>query len=365
MRTKRIDLDILNPFKEAAKDLLNIYNEQQRFKELRRASRKFYQEQKARTLEEFNQFEFLFSDSYRHLREGCRESIPNLGDLDVSTILKTCIKSGLAFEETYQEIERSFDQRIREAGTINRKDPSGSLKNIKRFEKKILPLLDNFKDRVKSELNNAMDLSTVSSKLSSIANDTLLWPGRAIIEEEIPDAYRLGDNFGTIQLNAATKRKKKEAYSDFIKPKPERQLDWKKIADIIERTIGDFEGISDEVNKRIRKAIADGVINETSYLDIVESVLDVVESVGVNRAKAMVHYEIQAAVNKGIEQRYKDAGVEKLEWLACEDEHTCDYCSSMDGQQFPTDNHPDCPADPFCRCTWVPVIKIPGDDEEE
>jgi SPP1 gp7 family putative phage head morphogenesis protein len=73
----------------------------------------------------------------------------------------------------------------------------------------------------------------------------------------------------------------------------------------------------------------------------------------------MVHYEIQHAVNIGIETRYKEDGVEKVEWLACADEHVCEYCEEMDGQQFPIDDHPDCPADPFCRCTWTPVIEIP------
>jgi hypothetical protein len=108
-------------------------------------------------------------------------------------------------------ISKAFDTRIREAGTIDRKDPTGSLKNINRFGKKILPLLDEFRAEIQVELKRSMDLSKISPRLDKIAEDTLLTPGAGIIEEEIPDAYKLGDTFGRIQLDAARKRKKKNS----------------------------------------------------------------------------------------------------------------------------------------------------------
>ncbi len=345
-------------FFQAALHLQKVFLEQQRYRELRRESRLFYKEQKSKILEDLNKLEFIFSDSYRRLREESRESIPDLWDLDTLTVVRTGIESEHPFEYAYQEVSRIFDQRIREAGSINRKDPTGSLKNINRFKKKLNPLLDNYLAAVIKKFKISPDLSL--SQLDDIADKILIKPALPIIEEEIPDAFKLGDTFAKIQLDIALKRQKKEHYSEA--PKNVRQLEWKKIAELIENTTKDIKNLSDDLSNRIRKIIGEGVVNEKTLWEIEEDLLDTIGSIGINRIDLIVHWEIQHGVNLGIEKRYKDADVEEMEWLANSDDIVCDDCAALDGQKFPIDNHPDNPFHGRCRCTWLPVIKIPKGD---
>jgi hypothetical protein len=68
------------------------------------------------------------------------------------------------------------------------------------------------------------------------------------------------------------------------------------------------------------------------------------------------------AVNNGVKDRYKQAGVENIEWLTALDDKTCDVCRGLDGQKFPIDNHPIAPRHPRCRCSYIPSIALPKGD---
>lgn len=56
-------------------------------------------------------------------------------------------------------------------------------------------------------------------------------------------------------------------------------------------------------------------------------------------------------------QSMAETGVERWEWLATLEAHTCDICASYDGKEYDIDDRqaPICPAHPNCRCTKIPV----------
>lgn len=55
---------------------------------------------------------------------------------------------------------------------------------------------------------------------------------------------------------------------------------------------------------------------------------------------------------------YKESGVEKVEWLATLESHTCDVCGALDGKVFEIGKLEAPPRHPYCRCTIVPVTSF-------
>lgn len=60
------------------------------------------------------------------------------------------------------------------------------------------------------------------------------------------------------------------------------------------------------------------------------------------------------------QQRYKDAGIEKMQVWASEDERRCDVCARLHEKTYNVGDISPLPAHPNCRCTLIPVI--PGVD---
>ena len=346
---------IAKEFIQAALNLQEVYRADRVSRRKAKELLSVFQKQRVKTLAEFSKYQYLFSDSYQRLRGNRKTQTLTL----FWEVIENAIDNKQSYQETYRQIEGIFH--AYEVGIANRKDPTNSLKNIKRFESQIIPLFEDFKKRVLSELDKApgitekamkapvnVDLSQFSPNLDKIAQETLIDPGEVMIEAEIPKAYQAGSTFGSIQLGGTLEQ---------------RQAHWDKISTVIEATKGDFKGVSDATNKEIRRTIADGILNEKTYGEISRDIVRNVDNVGINRAIAMVHYETQQAVNQGIKSEYEDAGLgeEEMEWLACDDDHTCDDCRANDGKtiaeigEWP-------PLDPFCRCTVIPRIKIPAID---
>lgn len=67
----------------------------------------------------------------------------------------------------------------------------------------------------------------------------------------------------------------------------------------------------------------------------------------------IAHYADKSVVDGTIDG-YKEAGVEKVEWIAVDDEKTCPECRKLDGKIFPIDKVPDRPHY-HCRCELRPI----------
>lgn len=61
--------------------------------------------------------------------------------------------------------------------------------------------------------------------------------------------------------------------------------------------------------------------------------------------------------NLGAIQNYKQGGVEKVRWVATNDERLCPICTELHGQVMNIENSTNPPAHVMCRCTVVPVIE--------
>ncbi|HEY1882209.1 MAG TPA: phage minor head protein [Candidatus Cybelea sp.] len=87
-------------------------------------------------------------------------------------------------------------------------------------------------------------------------------------------------------------------------------------------------------------------------------------------AEMVARTETARAMNAGVMQTYRAAGVARIMWIAAEDERTCPKCSDLDGEIVPLgaqfDDGIEAPPDHLlCRCTVVSAGTAQPDENEE
>ena len=255
------------------------------------------------------------------------------------------------------------------------KDPTRSLSRLARIESKLVGLFRNYRKRVLAELKPAeqpftqmeqltqkwpesFSIDHFYQRLEDLTTQELIGPANAILEKEIPDAFTHGTKFAGLNLKAKMGIK-------LGAPLEERQRAWQKVGALVEKSKGEFKGVSDAVNQQIRRAVADGMVNEDSLSTVTKRIQEVAESVGENRARMIARTETMKAINTGAMERYAKIGIEKVEFLAADDERVCPECGDLDGQIFEIDSAPAVPVHPLCRCTLIPYVDTGEGDEEE
>jgi SPP1 gp7 family putative phage head morphogenesis protein len=76
-----------------------------------------------------------------------------------------------------------------------------------------------------------------------------------------------------------------------------------------------------------------------------------------NKAITIARTETLAAGNAAAKERYKSAGIDKVEWVSAYDDRICEECESLHGNVYPIGDTPDIPVHPNCRCTLIPYIE--------
>ena len=257
-----------------------------------------------------------------------------------------------------------------------RRDPTKAGKLIRTYEDRLVPLLRNYGRRVAEELVWESQHSMTPGQhhleaafhidparffliMDQILNHKVFDPGWKIIEEEIPKGYERGYTYGALQIGLGA-------------PPDIRRAEAAKIGILVEANKAAFTGIGEETTKQIRRVISDGLVNESRQSEVIKAIMDRSESIGVARAQTMARTEVMNAVNTGVIDQYRRAGVEELEWLTALDERTCQDtftymgytyaggCEGMDGKVFPIEEAPWCPGHPNCRCTYVTPTPTKG-----
>lgn len=80
-------------------------------------------------------------------------------------------------------------------------------------------------------------------------------------------------------------------------------------------------------------------------------------NVSYNRADALVRTEMAHIQTTAAEQRYKDAGIKRVQVWAKEDERLCKVCGKLHEQYYTLGEKLPIPAHTKCRCCIVPVIE--------
>ena len=246
------------------------------------------------------------------------------------------------------------------------RDPTRSLTRLKSVESQLVALFDKYTKALIAELKPPADnpfhtqkedaftiveLGWYFKRMEALTKIHLTDPANAILDKEINDAYLHGKRFADLQL--------KPIGIVLGAPLAVRQAESRKIGILVEKAKGEFRGVSDATNQKIRRAISNGMVNEDSYGNVVKGIQDAATGIGENRARMIARTETMKAINTAAVDRYKEADIEQVEWLAVIDEAECPDCEELDGQIFDIDEVPDCPLHVNCRCAILPHADVP------
>ncbi|WP_297637929.1 minor capsid protein [uncultured Clostridium sp.] len=108
---------------------------------------------------------------------------------------------------------------------------------------------------------------------------------------------------------------------------------------------------------QLKNTITKGLIEGKSYINMARELEKLMDN-GIYNSLRVIRTETAHIVNQAALDRYNDANVKEVEWLAAEDERMCGTCGTLHGQKFKIEEFPDCPNHPMCRCTILPIVKI-------
>ncbi len=118
--------------------------------------------------------------------------------------------------------------------------------------------------------------------------------------------------------------------------------------------------LADGIKRTIMSGIATGKSADDIVRDLGQVIVDKdsfrqagtrVFSKAQYRMEMIARTEVLRAHNQGRLKFHQRVGVQKLEWLAMDDERMCPVCGRLDGKVFPIDKFPQQPGHPMCRCT--------------
>jgi HK97 family phage portal protein len=152
--------------------------------------------------------------------------------------------------------------------------------------------------------------------------------------------------------------------SELIKPKPVHQgkdedtplssaaRNW-----LLTRIGWAAEQVGEETARKLAEALAEGYEAGESIPDIAKRIRAVFEDCTRRRSVLIARTETISASAQGAIEGYKEAEVQKAEFMSALDGRTCDDCDGMNGEEFDLDDTTGViPIHPDCRCCWLPVV---------
>lgn len=347
MRSRRIEWDILERFRDAAINLQKKYEGHQHFCTLQRESRRFYRDQKTKYLQAFSKYEYLFSDNYHRLQEsGSFVIYPDLGHIEANQIYIDGLLSGQSFHETYLQVSKLFDLMIREAQF----DPTQSDRLISGYEKELVQVYNDFGagcvDIIRENFGNPAEISSQIDKFQT----KLMKSVRKMLNTQVPRFWQQGIDWAEINLERGKKKKEANVYN----PPNQAAIDA-----LIERNLGYVKGLTEDQKKSIIAELTEGMLRGEGIDQLVKRLTPYVDAgtgKGQSRAEMIARTEVMYGLNQGTLWRYGQDGIEKVQWLAGPDDRRCPICGEKNGSFYKIGTEPSLPYHPNCRCTWVPYF---------
>lgn len=107
-----------------------------------------------------------------------------------------------------------------------------------------------------------------------------------------------------------------------------------------------------------------GILSGQSIPDMAKSLMEQTYTESMKNAVRLVRTEVNYFCNQGALESYKEADIERYEYIATLDRKTSAACRARDGKIYPLnkavvgENYP--PMHPHCRSTVAAVIDVPG-----
>jgi SPP1 gp7 family putative phage head morphogenesis protein len=139
------------------------------------------------------------------------------------------------------------------------------------------------------------------------------------------------------------------------------------------RNFEELNGITETMNQRISRELADGFQRGENPTKIARSITDSVNDIGKRRSETLARTEVIRAHSEGTLNRFERFGVDEVtvqaEWTTAGDSRVCPICRALEGRTFTVQKarsgsftfedreypvRP--PAHPNCRCALIPVV---------
>lgn len=252
---------------------------------------------------------------------------------------------------------------IRTLSRSTARDPMQSKTLRTTYERKLVALFRRYRAAALASLDLAREnearaleptpiqIAWLVGDLDRLAQQAVLSPGEAIVNDMAKSGYRQGATFAERAL----------ARIGISSKLGEGPADWRVIDVLQVRNLTALKGIVAETNKAIVRSLTEGINAGEGVVKLRKRLMKEVEGIGYNRARLMAHTETMYASNEGAKIRYSQHGIRRVQWLTAGHDNTCERCQALNGKIFDIDKAPMCPCHPFCRCTLLPVL----DDEAE
>lgn len=330
--------------------LQRVYQNDKRLREITLESRRYYKSRKIDSLNELEKYEFLFSNNYLRLTEcGSLITYPDLGDGEANDIYISGLIAGKSFSEIHQKIGKAFDRILREV----QDDPTRSRGLIADYEKKVIEVYNDFGsgciDIIRDKLGDPAGISKEIDSFQKI----LMKSVRKMLNKQVPKFWEAGISWAEINLEKAKKKEEYKKPDIYIPPNQDA------IDALIERNLVYLKGMTEDQKKAILAELTEGMLRGEGIDQLVKRLAPYVDAgsgKGQSRAERIARTEVMYGLNQGTITKYKDDGIEKLQWLAGPDDRICPECEEMDGTVYDIGDEPSLPLHPGCRCVWTPYF---------
>ena len=117
-----------------------------------------------------------------------------------------------------------------------------------------------------------------------------------------------------------------------------------------------------KLENNLNGIINDGMSTGRTVTEMAVSLSNIMNR-SFNDSHRLVRTETINYMNRSALRGYVDAGINKVQWWAAEDERTCEICGANHGKIYDIKKAPILPCHPGCRCTWIPVVDDDFDAE--
>ena len=132
------------------------------------------------------------------------------------------------------------------------------------------------------------------------------------------------------------------------------------------RQFSDLQGITQATSTQISRVLTEGIATGKGPREMARTMRTAISNIGVNRARTLARTEVIRVHAESTLNRYKDAGLQKVNVLAefatGKDDRVCPICIGLEtGEALSLDEARGMiPVHANCRCVWLPVTSAPA-----
>lgn len=137
-------------------------------------------------------------------------------------------------------------------------------------------------------------------------------------------------------------------------------IDWRAVEAAAGNAAARLTAASEAAQARIRQHVVEALVRGEGNAKVARRIRETLRGDGRTpdgglwaRAQTIARTELATAKAEASEARYREAGVEMVQWFATEDERTCPYCAARHGNVYKL-GEVTVPGHPACRCFLAP-----------